>query len=194
MVGPTFVMLVATLACFVLLVLVTFSVPFIPVLKFLHSSASGGVDFGVLGFCDASSACKPNQAMFGYRYDPELLNPLPKTLILFPVGAGLTLLSALVLLPLLFSRRQPRWPYVAFGLLTTFAFIATAAGFGLSMWLFTVAKRRFEGEGFDASYGPSTWMALAATALLLLVALNAGCGTCAGGRFGRQARHVAYTY
>ena len=35
---------------------------------------------------------------------------------------------------------------------------------------------------------------LAAAGVLLLVALNAGCGTCMGGRFGRQARHLAYTY
>ena len=43
-------------------VLVTFSVPFIPVFYFLHTSAGGGVDFGVLGFCGGpSEGCSPRQ-------------------------------------------------------------------------------------------------------------------------------------
>ncbi|KAI0707273.1 hypothetical protein C8Q76DRAFT_748546 [Earliella scabrosa] len=193
--GPTFFMFMATVAAFVLLVLVTFSVPFIPVFYFLHTSAGGGVDFGVLGFCGGpSEGCSPRQAAFGYDYGPELMQPLPMTLILYPVAAGLSLLSLLVLLPLFFSRHPPRWPYAFFGLLTMFAFLAAATGLGLALWLFIGATDRFQAEGFDASYGPSLWMSVAATAVLLLVAMNAGCGTCMGGRFGRQARHLPYTY
>ncbi|KAI0787568.1 hypothetical protein C8Q74DRAFT_1366422 [Fomes fomentarius] len=198
MLGPTFLMLSATLAALVLLVLITFSVPFVPIFYFLHSPASGGVKFGVLGFCaglDGGGTCAPKQATFGYEYGPQIMQPLPKILILFPAAAGLTLLGLLTLLPLLFSRRRdPRWPYVAFGLLSMLAFLASAAGLGLSLWLFIGAKRRFQAEGFDADYGPSLWMSVAATAVLMLVAMNAGCGTCMGGRFGRQARHLAYTY
>ncbi|RDX57185.1 hypothetical protein OH76DRAFT_1394968 [Lentinus brumalis] len=193
MCGATFLMFLATIAALALLVLVIFSQPFIHVFYFLRTSAAGGVQFGVLGYCYGLTAVC-SQKKFGYQFTPELLNPLPIVLVLYPVAAGLTLLGAVVLLPLFFSRRPPRWPYVAFGVLSTLAFLAAAAAFAITMWLFTVARDRFRAEGFTADYGPSTWMALAAAVLLLLVALNAGCGTCLGGRFGRQARHIAYTY
>ncbi|RPD60168.1 hypothetical protein L226DRAFT_508472 [Lentinus tigrinus ALCF2SS1-7] len=193
MCGPTFLMFLATIAALVLLVLVIFSQPFIHVFYFLSTSAEGGLQFGVLGFCNVSTGVC-SQKKFGYEFLPELLNPLPIVLVLYPVAAGLALLGAVSLLPLFYSRRPPRWPYVVFGMLSMLAFLAAAAAFGITMWLFTVARDRFRAEGFTADYGPSTWMALAAAAVLLLVAMNAGCGTCMGGRFGRQARHLAYTY
>ena len=104
-----------------------------------------------------------------------LLNPLPMVLILYPIGmakpstlrvlkcllllvyvaAGLALLSVLSLLPSFFSYRPRRWPYVVFGLLSTLAFLSCAASFGITMWLFTVARDRFHAAGFAASYGPS---------------------------------------
>ena len=51
-------------------VLITFSVPFIPVFYLLHASASGGVKFGVLGFCtgtdggNGGGTCKPKQYVY----------------------------------------------------------------------------------------------------------------------------------
>lgn len=70
-------------------------------------------------------------------------------------AAGLTLLGALILIPAIFSRRDRGYPYVLFALLSTFAFLACAGGFGVTMYLFTVARDRFHAEGFSASYGPS---------------------------------------
>ena len=100
-----------------------------------------------------------------------------------------------------------------FALFSTLAFLASAGAFAVTMYLFTTVMHRFHVEGFSASYGPSVsryntavdsavdsqnicqiWIALAATALSLIIALNSGCGTCLGGRFGRQPRHLAYTY
>ncbi|PIL35488.1 hypothetical protein GSI_02216 [Ganoderma sinense ZZ0214-1] len=87
-----------------------------------------------------------------------------------------------------------RWPYVLFALISTLAFLASAAALGVALYLFTVTRDRFHAQQIEAAYGPSLWLSVAATAVLLVVALNAGCGTCVGGRFGRQPRHLHYTY
>ncbi|KAL1949570.1 hypothetical protein VTO73DRAFT_8451 [Trametes versicolor] len=186
-------MFMANLAAIVLLVLVTFSTPFIGAFYFLRTDFAGGIKFGLLGFCnDLTGTCTAKA--LGYHHEPQITNPLTTVLVLYPVAAGLTLLGALILIPAIFSGRDRGYPYVLFALLSTFAFLACAGGFGVTMYLFTVARDRFHAEGFSASYGPSVWIALSATALLLFIALNAGCGTCMGGRLGRQARHLVYTY
>ncbi|KAH9847660.1 hypothetical protein C2E23DRAFT_871649 [Lenzites betulinus] len=193
MCGPAFLMFMATLAAIVLLAVVTFSTPFIRGLYFLRSDFAGGTTFGVLGFCnDLTGTCTGKQ--LGYHHEPQLINPLTTVLVLYPVAAGLALLGLLTLIPVAFSRRDRGLPFVLFALLSTFAFLAAAGAFGVTMYLFTVARDRFHAEGFSASYGPSVWIALSATAVMLIIALNAGCGTCIGGRLGRQARHLVYTY
>ncbi|KAI1796899.1 hypothetical protein LXA43DRAFT_878862 [Ganoderma leucocontextum] len=194
MCGPALLMFMATVAALVLLVLVTFSTPFIQQFYFLRSSAEGGIRFGVLGFCRVLTETCTRQ--LGYQVNPPVVQPLPMLLILYPVAAGLTLLSALTLLPILFSRHRhpPRWPYVLFALISTLAFLASGAALGVALYLFTITRDRFHAQQIEAAYGPSIWISVAATAVLLVVALNAGCGSCIGGRFGRQARHHAYTY
>ncbi|KAI0359777.1 hypothetical protein OH77DRAFT_1419103 [Trametes cingulata] len=193
MCSPAFLMFMATVAALTLLVLVTFSTPFIQALYFLRSEVSGGVKFGLFGFCfELTETCIPKE--LGYHHEPELMPPLTTVLILYPVSAALTLLGALILIPLMYTRRDRSILYAVFAVLSTLAFLAAAGAFGVTMYLFTVAMRRFHAEGFTATYGPSVWIALAATALLLAIALNAGCGTCVGGRLGRQPRHLAYTY
>ncbi|KAI0367953.1 hypothetical protein BV20DRAFT_1023327 [Pilatotrama ljubarskyi] len=193
MCSPAFLMFVANVAALTLLVLVTFSTPFIQALYFLESSVSGGVKFGLFGFCfELTETCIPKE--LGYHHNPELMAPLTTVLVLYPVAAGLTLLGAIVLIPLMYIRRDRSALYALYALVSTFAFFAAVAAFAITMYLFTVAMHRFQGEGFTASYGPSIWIALAATALLLAIAINAGCATCVGGRFGRQPRHLAYTY
>ncbi|KAI0649032.1 hypothetical protein C8Q79DRAFT_924404 [Trametes meyenii] len=193
MCSPAFLMFLATVVALTLLVLVTFSTPFTQIFYFLHSDINGGVKFGVFGFClELRDFCTPKE--LGYQFDPQVIKPLTTALVLYPVAAGLTLLGAVVLIPVMFSRRDHGYPFVLFAFFSTFAFLAAAGAFAVTMYLFTVAIHRFHALGFSASYGPSIWIALAAIALLLVVALNAGCGTCPGGRFGRQARHLAYTY
>ena len=113
--------------------------------------------------------------------DVDILKaPFPMILVLYPVGtpswfflpagnslrmllaAGLTLLGALVLLPLLFHHHrrhgrwpQSRWPYAVFATLSTFAFLACGAAFGVTVFLFVTAKNKFQTLGLEASYGPS---------------------------------------
>ena len=110
---------------------------------------------------------------FGYEFMQDnvtiLDRPLPILLLLYVVGtvvffcikafteeahsetrtaAGLTLLGALTLVPLCIPRREPRWPYGVFGILSTLAFLSCGAAFGVTMWLFTTARNRFHALGF----------------------------------------------
>ncbi|KAI0775122.1 hypothetical protein BD413DRAFT_603117 [Trametes elegans] len=193
MCGPAFLMFAATIAALVLLVLVTFSTPFIQQFYFLHTNIIGGVKFGVFGFClELQNICTSKE--LGYQFEERITRPFTTVLILYPIAAVLSLLGILVLLPIACSRRDHGYPFVLFAFLSAFAFLAAAGGFGVTMYVFTTAMRDLHAQGYSASYGPSIWIALAATAVLLIVALNAGCGTCIGGRFGRQARHMVYTY
>ncbi|KAI0636020.1 actin cortical patch SUR7/pH-response regulator pali [Trametes polyzona] len=193
MCSPVFLMFMATTAALVLLVLVTISTPLVQAFYFLSTDIAGGIKFGVFGFCnELTGTCTDKE--LGYHFEPQLVNPLTTVLVLYPIAAGLTLLGALTLIPVACSRRDRGFPFVLFALLSTLAFLACAGAFGVTMYLFTVARNRFHAQGFSASYGPSIWIALSATVLTLVIALNAGCGTCMSGRLGRQARHLAYTY
>ena len=72
-------------------------------------------------------------------------------------AAGLSLLSALALLPIFFSHRRhpPRWPYILFALISSLAFLASAAALGVALYLFTITRDRFRAQQIEAAYGPS---------------------------------------
>ena len=72
-------------------------------------------------------------------------------------AAGLALLSAIALLPIFLSHRRhpPRWPYVLFALISTLAFLASAAALGVALYLFTITRDRFHAQQIEAAYGPS---------------------------------------
>ncbi|KAH9945115.1 uncharacterized protein BXZ73DRAFT_96106 [Epithele typhae] len=179
-------MFLATIAVLTLLVLVIFSTPFIKMFYFLRTSAEGGYVMPPSRNLQEHVGRYDLRNRFGYQFQ-QLVQPLPMLLVLYPAAAGVCFVSAVVLLPLFFSRREPRWPYVVFGLLSALAFLATAGAFAITMYLFTVARDRFHATGLEAEYGPAIWMALAATAVMLLVAMNAGCATCPSSRFRAEA-------
>ncbi|KAI0955719.1 hypothetical protein AcV7_006308 [Taiwanofungus camphoratus] len=182
-----------TLAGFVLLVLVTFSTPFIHVFYFLESSAGGGVKFGIWGYClDLTETCL--SLRLGYTFDPQITGTLPRVLALYPAAAGVTFLSLVTLMPLLCFPRLRRYPHPLFCLLSLLSFLLSLAAFVVMIYLFATARERFRHYGYSASFGPSVWMSLAAVPVLFVVALNAGCGTCLGGRFGRLTSSFAYNY
>ncbi|KAI0719380.1 hypothetical protein C8T65DRAFT_54013 [Cerioporus squamosus] len=173
-------------SAFVLLILVTFSVPVTDDLYFLHSSIDGGVRFGVLGYCVESVSLECTRLRIGYRFEPELYYPLPRVLVLFPVAAGFAGLSTLLLLPSISPRYRDQRPSILYGIVSSAAFFSSAAAFAVAMWLFARAMRDFHDEGFTASFGPSIWMSLAATVVTLVVALHALLSTCMSMR-GRNA-------
>jgi len=183
-------MFLGTLSSFILLVLVTVSAPLIRPFYFLKSSADGGIKFGIWGYC--AETCSPFK--FGYTYGTKITEPLSYILVLFPVAAGLSLLSLIVLLPLLCFPRSRRYPHIVFCLLSVLAAATSIAAFVVMVYLASVAMTGFQNEGDTASLGPLIWMSLVSSVLLFLVALNASCGSCFGGKFGRQPSYLGHIY
>lgn len=130
-------------------------------------------------------------------------------------AAGLALVSQFLLFIIVCAHSWRRYPHPIFCFVSLLAFLTALAGFAIALFLFITGLTRFHDDGFSASLGPSVrdhyscpsilshltasgcvqlWMALGAVILLFGVALNAGCGTCLGGRFGRQSRRIPYTY
>ncbi|PAV16290.1 SUR7 family [Pyrrhoderma noxium] len=187
-----FFSLVLCLASLVLLVLISISMPLVKTFYFLHASQSGGVTFGEWGWC-LDSGLRCSQKALGIDWSPQLVPWLTKALVLFPVAGGLTLLATFSLLPVLCTYRRDRFPTPLFGCLTFLAFVASAAALAFTLGLFITAKKRFQELGFEASYGPSIWMAVAATGSLAIVSLNSGCGCASGrGRFSRASPYLSY--
>ncbi|KAK7690421.1 hypothetical protein QCA50_005518 [Cerrena zonata] len=171
---PSIPIFILTFSAGVVLTLVTFSVPFIKPFYFLHSSVAGGITYGIWGWClDVNGSCSPKQ--FGYREDPEIVPILLKLHVLFPIAAGLALLSSVTLIPVMCSSARGLYPFPLFVILSTLACISSLTGFAICIATWLIALHRFHADGFEASLGPLVWMALAGTALLLFVALNAGC-------------------
>ncbi|OCH84328.1 hypothetical protein OBBRIDRAFT_764430 [Obba rivulosa] len=186
-------MYLATLGALVLLVLITFSEPFISAFYFLATDAAGGVRFGLLGYClEAAGTCTPKK--LGYSFDPQLIGSLTTPLILFPISAVFTLISLFLLFFIVCCHTWRRFPHPLFCFVSLLAFLTSLAGLAIALFLFITALVRFHRDGSSANLGPSIWMAIGATVLLFCVTLNAGCATCLGGRFGRQSRRHAYNY
>ncbi|CAL1717176.1 unnamed protein product [Somion occarium] len=193
MLNPAFPIFFLICSAFVLLTLVTFSVPFISSFYFLHSSVAGGIKYGIWGWClDVDDSCSPKQ--FGYHEDPELVPILIKLHVLFPIAAGFALLASLNLIPVVCSRYRELYPFTLFAVLSFLAFVSSLAGFAVSIATWTIALDRFHRDGFQASFGPLIWMSLAATVILLLVALNAVCGMLWSASGGRRSSRIIYTY
>jgi len=189
-------MFLGLFAAFVLEVLVTFSTPFIRAIYFLETSASGGTKFGVWGYCDTISngtVCTPES--LGYTFGTEIANStLIEVLVLFPICAGFCILCLVALFPLLCVPRLKYYPHPVFCILCMGAALSAVGAFVVSIVIFTTSMSQFQAAGYSASFGPALWMSLAAAVVLSLVGLNAGCGTCLGGRFGRGSSQYAYNY
>ncbi|KAJ3557608.1 hypothetical protein NM688_g1387 [Phlebia brevispora] len=173
---PFFIFLLTVAAC-TLLILVTFSMPFIHDFYFVHSSINGGIKFGLWGWCfDSDGSCTMKQ--FGYHFDPELIPILTKLFILYPIAAGLTLLTALTLLPVLFTTGYRWYPFPLFAWMALLSFLTSGAALGVATAAWVIAVHRFHEAGNSANLvsGPCIWMSAGATAALLLVSINAANG------------------
>ncbi|KAI0071965.1 hypothetical protein K474DRAFT_479639 [Panus rudis PR-1116 ss-1] len=199
MMNPAVPVFFLTLVATVLLMLVTFSAPFVSEFTFLHADTAGGVGYGVWGWCiDTGNICSGKQ--FGYGFAPYVDPIFTKLHILYPIAAGLSLLALFSLIPVLCSRYPYRalYPFPAFSLLTLLAWLASFIGFWVSVASWVIVMKRFERDGITSSIAksPMIWLALVATLLLMFVALNAGCGMMCRTRHGYQRRysHYVYTY
>ncbi|KAH8112752.1 hypothetical protein DFH11DRAFT_1689892 [Phellopilus nigrolimitatus] len=189
---PHFLSFLLASAALALLALVTFSTPFIKIFYFLRTSEADGVEFGVFGWCrDNGLQCSPKA--LGIDWEPQLIPWLTKALVLYPISAGLTLLTLLSIIPLLCSYRRDRYyPTPAFTCLAFLSFLASLAAFAFMIALFAIGQRGFRASGFEASLGPSVWMSLGATGALAIVAMSSGCGCVSRGRFSRASPYLAY--
>ncbi|PPQ81016.1 hypothetical protein CVT25_014524 [Psilocybe cyanescens] len=167
--NPTFYVFLSTLAAFVLLILTVFSVPMVSTSYFLHSSQANGVSFGMWGWClDEGDVCSPLQ--LGYTWEPEIAIPITKAFVFYPIAAVFTFLTMISMLPVLWVRTERSDKVFQVFAWISFAFSSLAFLFTIGMW--GVAKSKFEKRGFSATYGNLTWMSLAATLLLLVVAIS----------------------
>jgi len=184
--------LILTLAALVLLVLITFSVPFVSDFYFLRASVPGdSVRFGIWGFCFQSSGFCSNKVL-GYNWDPEIIVWLTKVLVFFPIAAIFTLGAFLALLPSVCVRysRDTIFPAPLYSLLMIPAALTSLLAFVFMISLFAVARNRFHSAGESASFGPLPWMSLAATIILLGLMIYTGCGSTWRGPFGEMSPHV----
>jgi len=190
---PHFFAFLLTSAAFVLLILITFSVPFISNFYFLRSSIAGGVDFGVWGWCLMSNDTCSGKSI-GYSWEPQLTFWLTQALVLYPVSAGLTFLTLLSLIPVLCSHRHDRYyPTPLFSILALLSYLASFFAFIFMIALFSTGMKRFKDDGFGASFGPLPWMSIGATVALAIVALSSGCGLMCQGRFSRVSQRLRYS-
>lgn len=179
-------MFLGTFAATVLLVLISVSAPLIRVFYFLETSDDNGVRFGIWGYC--ATTC--TAAKLGYTFETKITEPLSSILVLFPAAAGVSLISLIVLLPLLRSPRSRTYPILLSCMLSFLAAALSIAAFVVLVYITAVALSAFQKEGDTATLGPLIWMSLVSSVLLFLVALGAGCGLCFGGRFGRKREYL----
>lgn len=169
--GPFVPIALLVLAAFVLLTLVTFSLPLGPrALYFLHAS---GVRFGGWGFCpDNTAACSPTK--LGYAWPPVIVYGMTKTLVFYPTAAILSVLTLLTLLPA-FCRPRRVYPIPMHTLMVWITFLTSVVAFAFMIAVFASARDELRREQESATFGPLPWLSLAATVCLGIVAIHAAC-------------------
>lgn len=193
MCGQAFLSFLMLLSACALFALAIFSTPFINEIYFLRSNLWDGVRFGVLGWCiDASGTCSSKE--FGYHFDPYLTQILTMLHVFYPITAGLALITALTLIPIMFSRHRHLYPFPLFSILTFLTLLVGIATLAISLAAWITAMGKFHQAGFSGKLGPAIWMTIAAVVVLLLVAINAECGMICRGHPGRRRSHIIYTY
>ncbi|KII85072.1 hypothetical protein PLICRDRAFT_45184 [Plicaturopsis crispa FD-325 SS-3] len=174
---PVFPTFVLTFGAFALLTLTTFSVPMISSFYFLYASEAGGVRFGAWGWCLDSDGTCSSPLRLEYEWDPQVVKQLIPAHIFYPISVVLTFFGVVSLLPLLCGRKLAVHQYGLFSVLALLSFLSSFIAFIFTIAVWGTARTRFRQAGYDASFGPLLWMSVAATAALLLVCINSGCGT-----------------
>jgi len=160
-----------TFTAFILLLLISVSVPLVSTFYFLYSSQAGGVRFGLWGWCLDSDGTCSSPLQLGYTWEPEIDTQITGALALYPFSAALAFLTAMALLPIIcFPERK--FGDTAFRLLAWISMALSALAFLFMAGIASVAKYRFEKNGFTASLGGLHGMSLAATLLLLAAAIS----------------------
>ncbi|ORY33795.1 hypothetical protein BCR39DRAFT_579448 [Naematelia encephala] len=160
-------------ASLVLVILITFSSPFIPSINFLRlPSQSGDTTFGGFGWC-APGFCLPNAV--AYEYGTQVNKALTGGMMLWAISVIFTFFTLLAIIPLLFVHESRALRYV--GNRTFFIFFSNLSALVVSLaWLFSIygwsiAHRSFQLAGTEVHLGSAIWMGLTASICTIILVL-----------------------
>jgi hypothetical protein len=168
--NPAFYVFLTTFTAFILLLLITLSVPLVSSFYFLYSSQANGVRFGLWGWCLDSDGTCSSPLQLGYTWEPEIDTQITGALAFYPFSVALAFLTAMTLVPVLCFQRK--FGDTAFLFLAWASMASSTLAFLFMAGIASVAKYRFEKQGFTASYGNLHAMSLASIFLLLAAAVS----------------------
>ncbi|KAK4686571.1 hypothetical protein P7C73_g3554, partial [Tremellales sp. Uapishka_1] len=162
---------VLTFSTLVLVILSTFSSPFIRSISFLRlPSDAGDTTFGAFGWC-SPDFCLPNTV--GYEYGNEVNKALTGGMFLWPIAIIFVFFTLIAILPLLFVHESRALRFVGnrifFLFAVNFATLLVVLAWVYTIYGWSIAHRSFEIAGTAVHLGPAVWMGLAAMLCMLVV-------------------------
>jgi len=172
--GPhTIILFTLTFAALVLVLLVTFSSPFISSINFINlPSASGSTTFGSFGWC-APGYCLPSKV--GYEYGTQVNKSLTGAMLLWAISVIFTFFTLLSVLPLLFVHESRALRFVGnrvfFMYASELALLFVVASWVLSIYGWHIALRAFQEAGTKVHLGSANWLGLTAAFCMIIVGI-----------------------
>ncbi|KGB75705.1 hypothetical protein CNBG_1543 [Cryptococcus deuterogattii R265] len=165
------ILFILSLASLVLIILCTFSSPFIPSVSWLrNSSLAGDTTFGSFGWC-SPGYCLQNRV--GYEYGTQINKALTGGMMLWPIAIIFVFLTVLSVLPLLFVHESRALPTVGnrmfFLIMERIGTTITVAAWVFSIYGWSIARRAFEVSNVETHLGSATWMGLTAAILMIIL-------------------------
>ncbi|WVQ78269.1 hypothetical protein IAT38_000354 [Cryptococcus sp. DSM 104549] len=158
-------------AALVLVILVTFSSPFISSINWLRlPGAAGDTTFGSFGWC-SPDFCLPNQV--GYEYGTQVNKALTGGMMLWAVSIIFVFFTVLAILPLLFVHENRALRTVGnrtfFIIVQTIATLMVIVAWLYSIYGWSIAHRAFEVADVEVKLGSAMWMGLTAALCMLVI-------------------------
>ncbi|OCF35445.1 hypothetical protein I317_04961 [Kwoniella heveanensis CBS 569] len=158
-------------AALILVILITFSSPFISSINFLRlPSASGDTTFGSFGWC-SPDFCLPNQV--AYEFGTQVNKALTGGMMLWAISIIFTFFTVLAILPLLFVHESKALRTVGNRIFFVYT-MGLATLLVLVAWLYSIygwsiAHRAFEVADVEVKLGSAIWMGLVAALCMLII-------------------------
>ncbi|KAF9533922.1 hypothetical protein CPB83DRAFT_844770 [Crepidotus variabilis] len=164
-----FYVFVAALTAFLLLLLSTVSTPIATTFYLLYSTHSGGIRFGIWGWCLDDGTCS-NSLKLGYTYDSAITTSVTAAFVLYPISVIISFCNLLSIIPSLYLGTLEGNKFFYFCVWASIA--SSAFAFLFAIGIGSVAVDRLSRDGSEASLGNLPWMTLAAMLLLLAIAAS----------------------
>ncbi|KAL0253994.1 hypothetical protein I308_101373 [Cryptococcus tetragattii IND107] len=165
------ILFILSLTSLVLIILCTFSSPFIPSISWLrNSSLAGDTTFGSFGWC-SPDYCLQNRV--GYEYGTQINKALTGGMMLWPIAIIFVFLTVLSVVPLLFVHESRALRTVGnrmfFLIMERIGTTVTVAAWVFSIYAWSIAHRAFEVSNVETHLGSATWMGLTAAILMIIL-------------------------